>query len=1146
LGVFLRVELLGGIGIRTEEGREVALRSRKALHLLAYLALHPGQAIARERLLDMFWPELDEAAGRDNLSTTLGLLRRALTVGARAGVSPLQADRQTVSLQRDALTTDVAEFEAILQQAQRTETPPERRMMLERALALYKGEPLPGLYTDWAVELQDRLASRYSDALRSLLQLLIHTEDFEAALSVASRAIASDPYDEIAYRAKMRACAALERAATAREIYQALTQRLRDDLQAGPAPATRELAERIQHRPESFLPLSAAPSASASLPATPEATEAIVPVLFALPPNRTRFFGREVELQTLRGLVDTQGGSARLLTLTGPGGVGKTRLVLELAQQLQPAFTAGVCFLPLADITDPALLPSLLAHALCISPSLAGPAFFARLTQALQGRRLLLILDNYEQLVEEGSLFVRSLLDRVGTLHLLVTSRLRLELEGEREFPLPPLPIPEEQATPEALNECASVRLFVDRAQQRSTDFVLNEGNRVAVGALCAKLEGIPLALELAAGWAGMLLPEQMLERMEERFDLLVSRRRDIAPRHRTLRAAMEGSYRLLPPDLQTLFCELTVFQGGFTLETLQEFRSLLPTSAASPPANALLTALAELQAHSLVRVEERQTGQRTQIRYRLLETVREFGWMQWNAEERSSLQDRHALCFQRRLRRLREQTDRMHAGSQEDLRGLLDTIENDMDNLRTALRRLLYEGDPVAGACMAIDLDGFWKVRNFHVERREWSKIAFDRLRAVALPEDLRDLIGINRMHHATHVENLAWYGDRVAELRAQGQKRRLARMLIPYGEHSPDERTKTACMEESLALYTELGDSEFANLARAYLAGAFTLFGHYHRSLPLLETCLAYNRAAGKEWDVAQIQLAQGVIAFAQGDMAPAQERLREALTFYQRVEFQQQENTVRGWLAATCAAQGLFDEAVAFLEEALRHFEEKGRLPLSWFSVDMCGYALIRAGRLSLAERILEASLHSVDDPYNILRELTRLALVRNDLDTAQRRHEDWRAHLQQVDAPTNRADYQAAGAVIAWKKGDFRMAWAELAQCLPSLQRNGRWPLLLTCLPAAAALALAGGHPAEAAQLLGSWEGLHARMAIVPLDYERTDHAAICDQIRGVLPDADFAACKQEGLQWTAQHVCQVILSLMPPITLQSGSTRLHLA
>ena len=641
-----------------------------------------------------------------------------------------------------------------------------------------------------------------------------------------------------------------------------------------------------------------------------------------------------------------------------------------------------------------------------------------------------------------------------------------------------------------------------------------------------------------------MLLPEQMLARMEERFDLLVSRRRDIAPRHRTLGAAIEGSYRLLAPDLQRLFCELAVFRGGFTLEMLQEFRALLPESNAALPTASLLNSLAELQAHSLIRVEERPIGETLQIRYRLLETVREFGWRQWNAEERRALQDRHALAFQLRLRRLCAQAERIREGSQDDLPRSLDEIESDMDNLRTALRWLLFDGDLRIGAQMALDLDWFWKVRNFLVERREWSRIAFDRTRSADLPEEMSDYIGINRMHHAPLAEALAWYQARIAALRAQGQRPRLAQMLLLYGDAAEEESVKTVCMEESLALYTELDDNEAANLARAYLAGVCTLFGHYHRSLPLLETCLRYNREVGKEWDVAQILFAQGVIAYAQGDLAPAQERLREALAFYARVEFPRQENGIRCWLAAVCATQGQFEEALSLLADMLRDFEEKGRLP-HWTVSDMCANALIRSDRLELAQRVLETCLESEEHKQNTLRELTRLALTCNDLDSAQRRYVQWQEQLTQIDTPINRADFQALGVVLAWKQGDFRTAWAELAQCLPTLHRTGRWPLLLTCLPAAAALALAGGHPTEAAQLLGSWEGLHDRMACVPLPYERADYTTVTAQLQSALPALDLAACRQEGFQWTAQHACSVILRLVPAL-IQSGSTRLHLA
>ncbi len=1148
MGLLFRVELLGGIRVWTEDGEEVVLRSRKALYLLVYLALSPDNSASRERLLDLFWPELDEAAGRDNLSTTLSLIRRALVPFEREGVSPLQADRQSLSLRRDALTTDVEEFEATLQQVERTAETPERRALLEKALALYKGAPLPGLYADWAVEVQDRLASRYADALRSLLQLLLHTEDFEPALEFAARAIAADPYDETAYRIKMRVYAALERPAAARETYQILLQRLQEDLQASPSPTTQELAERIRLQPESFVPPRTETSSLPTLPATLEESgtaEAAAPFVFVMPPNRNPFFGREAELQTLQGLLNPKATATRLVTITGPGGVGKTRLVLELAQQLQAAFAGGVCFLALADITDPTLVPSLLTHALRID-SAGDTDIFTRITEALQGRSLLLILDNYEQLVEEGSLFVRALLDQVETLQIVLTSRLRLELEGEREYPLLPLPAPAEEFTLATLSACASVKLFVDRAQQRSADFALTESNRLAVGSLCAKLEGIPLALELAAGWAGMLLPEQMLERMEERFELLVSRRRDIAPRHRTLRAAMEGSYRLLPPELQGLFCELTVFRGGFTLDTLQEFRAHQTIDGGSAPGHSLLTQLAELQAHSLIRAEERHLGQTTQIRYRLLETVREFGWRQGSAEELRELQDRHARCFQQRLQRLREQADHTQDHSPEEVRRLLDEIESDMDNLRTALRWLLFgDGEARTAARLAVDLDWFWMVRSFHVERREWAKIAFDRIRSAEIPEDLCYQLGINRMHSASLAEKLAWYQEGIATLRAQGQKRRLAQMLIMYGESAPEESLKIACMEESLALSTELDDLDSANLARAYLAGVFTNSGRYQRALPLLEACLRYNRAAGKDWDVARILFAQGVIAFAQGKAALAQEGLRGALSFYERVEFRHRESNVRCWLAAACAVQGRFEEANALLEEGLRRFEEQGKPGLIWLTPDMCAHALIYAGRLPLARKVLEVGLQADEEDANVLRELVRLALACNDSEEAQRRHGQWGKQLQQFDSPISRTDYQMLGATLAWKQGDSRTAWAELAQGLPSIQNTERWPLLLNGLPMVAALALESGYPEEAAQLLGSWEGLYARMELVPVTWEHADYLAVRSRIQSVLDAGALSTCQEEGCQWTAQHTCSVILRLIPA-HISSGSSLLYLA
>jgi predicted ATPase len=230
------------------------------------------------------------------------------------------------------------------------------------------------------------------------------------------------------------------------------------------------------------------------------------------------------------------------VTLTGPGGSGKTRLALELAGELVERFQGAVWFVPLADLSDPRRIVEAIRDALRLrrSPDLTP---LEQVVDTLSQQPSLLVLDNFEHLVEEAAAIVRSLLEQAPPLQCLVTSRQRLDLAGEREFPILPLPIPMGTASPERLTLYESVQLFVDRAQAVRPDFQVTSSNAPAVAELCSRLEGIPLAIELAAARAQVLTPAQMLTKLGQRFEFLVSRRRDTIPRHRTLRAAIEWSY---------------------------------------------------------------------------------------------------------------------------------------------------------------------------------------------------------------------------------------------------------------------------------------------------------------------------------------------------------------------------------------------------------------------------------------------------------------------------------------------------------------------------------------------------------------------------------------------------------------------------
>jgi predicted ATPase/DNA-binding SARP family transcriptional activator len=347
-----------------------------------------------------------------------------------------------------------------------------------------------------------------------------------------------------------------------------------------------------------------------------------------LPLQLTRFFGRDWELARLQRMFLKEG--ARLVTVTGPGGTGKTRLALELARHLIEPLRGAVWFVPLAELSDPQLIAGAVLDAMRVDRvSSLEPT--EQLIAALSRQPVFLILDNFEQLTA-GAAIIQTLLERAATLKCVVASRQRLSIEGECEFPLLPLPIPDRADAPERLILNESVRLFVDRAQAVKPDFQVTKANAADVAELCKRLEGIPLAIELATARVQVLTPAQMIARFDERFDLLLNRKRGVASRHRSLRAALDWSYELLTPELQRFFAELSVFRGGWTLEAAEEV-------CQQPHALDYLTGLREC---SLIATEEDEFG----MRFRMLETLREYASGRLDPDRRAMLGQRHAEFY--------------------------------------------------------------------------------------------------------------------------------------------------------------------------------------------------------------------------------------------------------------------------------------------------------------------------------------------------------------------------------------------------------------------------------------------------------------------------------------------------------------------
>ncbi len=425
--------------------------------------------------------------------------------------------------------------------------------------------------------------------------------------------------------------------------------------------------------------------------AKPNAPHACVP---NIPVTMTRFVGREAEQEKLAELLIRP--DTRLVTLTGMGGAGKTRLVIEVARGLADHFSGAVWFVPLADLPDARRITEHVLTALRVPPSPEEEVTDA-VVKNLSAQPSLLVLDNFEQLVDDGALLVQDLLERVPTLKCLVTSRQLLGVSTEHEFALSPLPTPKAGIrSAEELGANVSVQLFVDRAQRRRPDFRLTQGNAAAVAELCERLEGVPLSIELAAAWVKMLAPAQLLTQLKQ---VLMSKERDLPQRHRSLKAVVDGSYRLLSLELQKTFAQLSVFRGGWTVEA---------ASAVCEDPFALYS-LSSLRDASLILAEENETDG---TRYRMLETLREY------AEER-----------------LREQgeedaTRRRHHDFFVQLAHTADT-ELKGENQATWCRRLDAElpnlqatmsySDDNGRLQIASDLQRYWIIHNRLNEGREW-----------------------------------------------------------------------------------------------------------------------------------------------------------------------------------------------------------------------------------------------------------------------------------------------------------------------------------------------------------------------------------------------------------------------------------------
>ena len=444
-----------------------------------------------------------------------------------------------------------------------------------------------------------------------------------------------------------------------------------------------------------------------SVPATPPAR------VYRVPASLTSIIGREWEVSAASDLLRKR---ARLLTLSGPPGAGKTRLSLAIAEQLHPEFIHGACFVPLAAISDPALINASLAEALGVA-EMARQSLTASLYTYLNDKQVLLVLDNFEQVID-GAAQVTQFLQAAPGVKIIVSSREPLKVYGEHEFPVPPLTVPQLQeliAAPD-LKMYSAIDLFEQRAQAVQPRFAITPENAATIVKLCARLDGLPLAIEMAAARIRWSTPEKLLEQLTQHLSTLDSDLRDRTPRQRTLRGAIDWSYHLLDEAEQRLFEACGVFAGGFSGEAIRQI--------ADDPQAAMRLQL--LNVKSLVKYEVTTDGL---PRYGLLEMMREYARDQLTARHQlAELRQRHAAYYTS----LAEQTERDRGGPCE--RDALDQLEAEHDNLRAALTWATEQPLPIDLLRLCAALGWFWDVRGHWTEGRQWIDRALDQTQAMSL----------------------------------------------------------------------------------------------------------------------------------------------------------------------------------------------------------------------------------------------------------------------------------------------------------------------------------------------------------------------------------------------------------------------------
>jgi predicted ATPase/DNA-binding SARP family transcriptional activator len=870
----MEIRVLGPLEI-VDDGRVVALGSGRQTRLLHCLLLHRNEVVSRDRLIDALWGERPPASAPNALQVQVHALRKAL------GQDRIATEGAGYRLRADPDEVDVERFERLVARGRCQQADGESEKAAEtlrEALALWRGPALADVvYEPFAQSESARLEELRTVALEERIDADLALARHHDLVPELEALVPAHPARERLHAHLMLALYRSGRQAEALETFRRARRALRDELGLEPGPELQELQQAIL-RQDAVLRIEA-------------------PELRArrhLPAPATTLVGRRAELAELARLV--RSGTARLVTLTGAGGIGKTRLALQVAHDLADAFADGVFFVDLAHLRDHGLVPSAIARAVGVEEQ-PSELLDTTILTSLRGKRLLLLLDNFET-VADGASLIGELLRTAENSSVLVTSRAPLRLSGEHEYRLQPLPLGD------------AVALFTARARAVAPSFRLASEEAAEVEQLCARLDGLPLAIELAAARTRDYHPAELLEMAPGALELATEGARDLPARHRTLRAAIDWSHELLPEAERGSFARLAIFAGGCT------------AAAAAAVCDTGRGVLASLVATSLL--QERLSRARGEPRWFLLETVREFALEQ--LDERGELADlarRHAEHFALLAEDAEEQERSAVAWA---------TLDEEVDNLRAALSWAHATGEVELELRLVGALAYYWSVRDHLREGMAAIEAALERSEGAPAALRGKALGGGSRL-----AQSLGEYGTAQAFAEASlaaydsvGDRHGMARALLAIGVAAGslgDRARSRALYEESAEIYRALGQERGLAVALNNLAYEVLQSGEYERARTLCTEALAILERLGTR---ARMVLPLGNL----GHVDLLEQRADDALdTFARAVDIARATGYVEGAIyalegtAAALAALGLHQQAATILGAARAAAERTG---------------------------------------------------------------------------------------------------------------------------------------------------------------------------------------------------------------------------